>query len=206
MLNLDKEYYEKGYKLIAGCDEAGRGCLCGPVIAAAVIFPCGYTNFKINDSKQLTEKQREELYKIILSDALYIGIYEVEPSEIDEINIYMASKKAMIESLNQIDYEFDCVLTDAMAFKYKNADVFPIIKGDAKSLSIAAASILAKVTRDRLLEEYSYIYPKYLFNKHKGYCTKKHLEIIKKEGIIKGFYRESYQPVRDILFPPLKLF
>ncbi len=207
MLDLEKEYYKKGFKIIAGCDEAGRGCLCGPVIACAVIFPKDYKNELINDSKKLTPKKREELYNVILKDALAIGICAIEADEIDKINIYEASRKAMIESLKQIDnYKIDCILTDAMPLKLNDLESIPIIKGDAKAISIAAASIIAKVTRDRLLDEYSYIYPDYKFENHKGYSTKKHIELINKYGVIKGFYRESYSPVRDILYPPLKLF
>ncbi len=207
MLDLEKDYYKEGFKIIAGCDEAGRGCLCGPVIASAVVFPSNYQNELINDSKKLTHKEREKLYNIIVKDALAIGICAIEAQEIDEINIYEASKKAMLESLKQIDnIEIDCVLTDAMPLTYKNIKAIPIIKGDAKALSIAAASIIAKVTRDRLLDEYSYIYSEFEFNKHKGYCTKKHQEIMSKYGIIKGFYRESYTPVKNILYPPITLF
>ncbi len=207
MLDLEKNYYKEGFKVIAGCDEAGRGCLCGPVVASAVVFPSDYKNEFINDSKKLTHKEREKLYNIIIKDALAIGICAIEAQEIDEINIYEASKKAMLESLKQIDnVKIDCVLTDAMPLKFKEINAISIIKGDSKALSIAAASIIAKVTRDRLLENYSYIYPKFEFNKHKGYCTKKHQEIMSKYGIIKGFYRESYAPVKNILYPPITLF
>jgi len=206
MLDLEKEYYSDEINIIAGCDEAGRGCLCGPVIAAAVIFPKNYHNELINDSKKLTPKIREKLYEIILKDALEVGVGIVEAQEIDRINIYAASRKAMLMALSQLNNKVDLVLTDAMPLKFNDSKVEPIIKGDAKSLSIAAASIIAKVTRDTILDKYSFIYPKYEFDKHKGYCTKKHLEVIEKYGIIKGFYRESYAPVRKILYENIKLF
>ncbi len=207
MLDLENEYYKAGYKVIAGCDEAGRGCLCGPVIASAVVFPIGYKNNLINDSKKLTPKKRDELYNVILKDALAIGICAIEADEIDKINIYEASKKAMIESLKQINnVNIDCILTDAMPLEFNNLKSVPIIKGDSKALSIAAASIIAKVTRDRLLDNYSYIYPDYKFNKHKGYSTKLHVELINKYGIIKKFYRETYSPVKEVLYPKITLF
>lgn len=206
MLDLEKEYYSDEINIIAGCDEAGRGCLCGPVIAAAVIFPKNYHNELINDSKKLTPKIREKLYEIILKDALEVGVGIVEAQEIDKINIYAASRKAMLMALSQLNNKIDLVLTDAMPLKFNDSRVEPIIKGDAKSLSIAAASIIAKVTRDTILDKYSFIYPKYEFDKHKGYCTKKHLEVIEKYGIIKGFYRETYAPVRKVLYENIKLF
>ncbi len=206
MLDLEQSFYNEKINFIAGCDEAGRGPLCGPVVAAAVIFDKEYHNDLINDSKKLTIKKREELFEIIKKDALAYGIAIIDPLIIDQINIYEASRLGMIEALKKIDHPIDLILTDAMPLKFKDNEVKPFIKGDAKALCIAAASILAKVTRDKIMDEYDKLYPEYNFKKNKGYPTKEHLKIIKERGIIKGLYRESYKPVKDILYPPIKLF
>lgn len=199
MLDLEKEYYSEKVKVIVGVDEAGRGPLCGPVVAAACILPKGYHNEHINDSKKLTEKKREIAYQEIINDALAYGVGIVDAKRIDEINIYQATKEAMSNAINQINISYDLILTDAMKLENQKVEVVPIIKGDAKAESIAAASIIAKVTRDHMLEEMDKKYPQYGFISHKGYGTKKHIEAIKKFGIIKGFHRETYEPIKSMI-------
>ena len=199
MLDLEKEYYSEKVKVIVGVDEAGRGPLCGPVVAAACILPKGYHNEHINDSKKLTEKKREIAYQEIINDALAYGVGIVDAKRIDEINIYQATKEAMSKAINQINISYDLILTDAMKLDNQKVEVVPIIKGDAKAESIAAASIIAKVTRDHMLEEMDKKYPQYGFISHKGYGTKKHIEAIKKFGIIKGFHRETYEPIKSMI-------
>ena len=199
MLDLEKEYYSEKVKVIVGVDEAGRGPLCGPVVAAACILPKGYHNEHINDSKKLTEKKREIAYQEIINDALAYGVGIVDAKRIDEINIYQATKEAMSKAINQINISYDLILTDAMKLENQKVEVVPIIKGDAKAESIAAASIIAKVTRDHMLEEMDKKYPQYGFISHKGYGTKKHIEAIKEFGIIKGFHRETYEPIKSMI-------
>lgn len=203
MINMheyENELYNEGYNYIGGCDEAGRGPLIGDVVAACVVLPKDYDNPLINDSKKLTEKKREELYDIIMRDALAVGVGKVSPKEIDEINIYEASRKAMIIAYNEANKKIniDYLLTDAMPIDTLSIPVKNIIKGDAKSITIAAASIIAKVTRDRDLLMLDKKYPEYGFKSHKGYPTKKHLEAIYKYGIIEG-YRKTYKPIKDYL-------
>lgn len=180
-------------ELVMGIDEAGRGPLCGPLVVASCVLPINYHNDLINDSKKLTEKKRELLYKVIVEDALFFSIKIVEPKEIDELNIYAATKKAMSELANE--YEVKYVLTDAMPIE-DNKKVIPIIKGDAKSISIAAASILAKVTRDHIMYELDEKYPEYEYKKHKGYPTKRHIELMEQYGIF-DIYRMSYGPCKN---------
>lgn len=211
MLTFEDDFYLNGYKnkkisFIAGSDEAGRGPLCGPVVAGAVILPSTYFNNDINDSKKLSAKKREQLYIEITSNAIAYGIGIVPPSKIDEINIYNASRLAMELALAKLNHQVDLILTDYMPLKFNDVPVIPLVKGDAKARCIAAASILAKVTRDKIMEEYNKKYPEYEFDKHKGYPTKRHLEILKEKGIIKGFYRESYGPIKELLGLDLPLF
>ena len=203
MINMheyENELYNEGYKCIGGCDEAGRGPLVGDVVAACVVLPKDYDNPLINDSKKLTEKKREELYDIIMRDSIAVGVGKVSAKEIDEINIYEASRKAMIIAYNEASkkIKIDYLLTDAMPIDTLDIPVKNIIKGDAKSITIAAASIIAKVTRDRDLLKLDEKYPEYGFKNHKGYPTKKHLEAINKYGIIEG-YRKTYRPVKEYL-------
>lgn len=203
MINM-REYEDnlikEGYNFIAGTDEAGRGPLVGPVVAACVVFPKGYKNNLINDSKKLSEKKRLELYDIIYKDALSVGVGIVSAKEIDEINIYEASRKAMIKAYNEAKKKIaiDYLLTDAMPIDTLDIPVMKIIKGDAKSITIAAASIIAKVARDNMLIELDKKYPKYGFKSHKGYPTKKHIEAINKYGIFEG-YRLTYKPIKDLI-------
>ncbi len=196
LLKYEKELYEKGIKLVAGTDEAGRGPLAGPVVAAAVILPENYVLEGLNDSKKLSEKKRDMFFDIIKRDAISYGISVVSPEMIDEINIYEASRYAMNEAIRLMDVTPEYVLSDAMPLKIENN--LPIIKGDAKSLSIAAASVLAKVTRDRIMYDLDEKYPEYGFKNHKGYPTKKHIEAITEYGVINGVYRFTYKPVMDM--------
>lgn len=196
LLKYEKELYKKGYELIVGTDEAGRGPLCGPVVAAAVILPKNYKLEGLNDSKQLSEKKRDKYFEIIKKDAISYGISIVDAKTIDEINIYEASRKAMLEAISKLDVTPDFVLTDAMPLPIDNSKA--IIHGDALSLSIAAASVLAKVTRDEIMYELDKKHPEYGFKSHKGYPTKKHLENIKKYGILDN-YRLTYKPIKALM-------
>ena len=199
MLDFEEQFYNEKIKVIVGVDEAGRGPLCGPVVAAACILPRTYINERINDSKKLSEKKRELLYDEIINNALSYGVGIVDSKRIDEINIYEATKEAMHLAISQFKIDYDLILTDAMKLKDETVDVIDIIKGDAKCLRIAAASIIAKVTRDRILLDMDQKHPEYGFKSHKGYGTKKHVEAIKEHGIIDGFYRETYEPIKSLL-------
>ena len=199
MLNFEENYYTEKVNFIVGVDEAGRGPLCGPVVAACCILPKEYKNEHINDSKKLSEKKREIAYKEIIENALDYGIGIVDTKRIDEINIYEATKEAMHIAISKLKISYDLILTDAMKLQNEKVEVIPLIKGDAKCECIAAASIIAKVTRDHILEEYDKKYPQYGFNSHKGYGTKKHIEAIKQYGIIKDFHRESYEPIKSLI-------
>lgn len=193
----ERELIENGIKLIGGIDEVGRGPLVGPVVAACVILPVNYTLEGLTDSKKLTEKKRDEFYDIIMRDAISVGIGIIDEKIIDEINIYEATKKAMLESIDKLDIKPEHILIDAMKLNTSIPST-SIIKGDSKSLSIAAASVIAKVTRDRMLIELDKKYPMYDFIHNKGYPTKKHLEAINNYGIIDE-HRKSYGPVKDYL-------
>lgn len=195
MLEYENKLYDKGYKLICGIDEVGRGPLLGPVVTSAVILPVGYYNPEIKDSKKLSEKKREKLFDIITKDAVSIGIGIVDEKKIDEINIYEATKVAMKMAIDNLSIKPDYVLIDAMKLDI-DIPSNSIIKGDAKSESIAAASIIAKVTRDRMIDEIDKEYPMYDLKNNKGYGTKKHLEALKEYGPCK-YHRYSYSPVSD---------
>lgn len=197
LLKFEKELYDKNISLIAGVDEVGRGPLVGPVVAAAVILPKNYFLKGLNDSKKLSEKKREELYPHIINDAISYAVGIVDAKEIDEINIYEASKKAMKIAINNLSVKPEHVLIDAMPLDI-DIDNTSIIHGDALSLSIAAASVVAKVTRDKMMIELDEKYPMYGFKNHKGYPTKKHLEALKKFGVLEN-YRFTYRPVRDLI-------
>ena len=199
MLDFEEQFYNEKIKVIVGVDEAGRGPLCGPVVAAACILPRTYINEKINDSKKLSEKKREQLYDEIINNALSYGVGIVDSKRIDEINIYEATKEAMHLAISQLKIDYDLILTDAMKLKDEKVDVIDIIKGDAKCQCIAAASIIAKVTKDKILFDMDQKHPEYGFKSHKGYGTKKHVEAIKEHGIIDGFYRETYEPIKSLL-------
>ena len=205
-LDLDEQYYAQGYKFIVGCDEAGRGCLLGPVFAAAVILPQGLDSPLINDSKKLTAKKREEAYDFIVNNAIAYAVASVDADEIDEVNIYNASRLAMQRAIDKLNHDFDLVITDAMKMPNYPKPVVDVIHGDALSLSIAAASILAKVSRDRLCLELDEKYPQYNIKKNKGYGTKDHLEALKEYGPVKHLHRFSYAPVRACFIEKVKLF
>lgn len=182
MKEFDKKYLSKKVKFLAGVDEAGRGPLAGPVVAASVIFD-KKTNIKgVNDSKQLTEKQRESLFEKIISSALAYSVSIVNQNVIDEVNILNATLRAMKQSVDDLKIKPDLVLVDGNRKFQSDIPVITIIKGDSKSFSIAAASILAKVTRDRLMKNLSVQYPVYLWEQNKGYPTRQHREIIKNIG------------------------
>ena len=195
LLKYERELYEQGYKLIAGTDEVGRGPLVGPVVAAAVILPVGYSLEGLTDSKKLSEKKRDKFYDIIKRDAISYGIGVVDAKTIDEINIYEASRLAMEKAIEALDVKPDYILSDAMPLPYENSKA--IIHGDALSETIAAASVIAKVTRDAMMYELDRKHPEYDFKSHKGYPTKKHLENLEKYGILDN-YRLSYKPVKEI--------
>lgn len=205
-LTYQEQFYSDKVKLIVGVDEAGRGPLAGPVVAAAVIFARAYINKEINDSKQISEKKRKELFEIIKKDALAYGVGIVDAETIDKINIYEATKVAMKEAIKNLNHDYDLILTDAMKLENQKVEVIDIIKGDAKALPIAAASIIAKVTRDEMLNELGKQYPEYGFEVHKGYGTKKHLEALEKYGPIKKIHRFSYQPVYRSQMKQMNLF
>lgn len=178
----EKTAREKGYTVIAGTDEAGRGPLAGPVCAAAVILPEDLVIEGLNDSKKISEKKREKLYTIILEKAISYGIAFATHEEIDEINILNASQLAMRRAVAQLDPQPDLVLVDGNIARDFEMDTVPIVKGDALSMSIAAASILAKVTRDRFCMEMDEAYPAYHFAAHKGYPTKEHMDLVRELG------------------------
>ncbi len=180
MKEFDREY--KIYGTICGIDEAGRGPLCGPVVAAAVILPDEYNILYINDSKKLSETKRVEVYKEIDKYAVAYGVGIVSPERIDEIKILQATYEAMRTAIHKLSVKPDILLNDAVTIPMVDIKQVPIIKGDAKSQPIAAASIVAKVTRDHLMEEYDKLYPEYGFAKHKGYGTAAHIKAIKEYG------------------------
>lgn len=180
--SYEKDKIEKGYKYVCGCDEAGRGPLCGPVVAAAVILPLDVEIEGLNDSKKLTEKKREALFDIIKEKALAYAIAEASPEEIDEINILNASMLAMRRAVEALEIKADFALIDGNCSRGFDIPTETVVKGDAKSASIAAASILAKVTRDRGCEELDKLYPQYGIAKHKGYPTKAHMDAVREFG------------------------
>ena len=179
---LENQYFAEGYSVICGTDEAGRGPLCGPVAAAAVILPEGLVIDGLNDSKKISEKKREELYGIITECALSYAIELVDNTVIDEINILNAAQLAMRRAIEGLDPKPDLALVDGNVAREFPCKAVTVIKGDAKSPSIAAASILAKVTRDRLCLEHDALYPEYGIAKHKGYPTAEHMEAVRKYG------------------------
>jgi ribonuclease HII len=179
----EKNARSKGYKMIAGMDEAGRGPLAGPVAAACVILPEDCLIEGINDSKKLSASQREKLYDVIYDKAISVGVGIVGEKIIDEINILNATKLAMKQAVSKLSVKPDLILIDAVSLDELDIEQRSIIKGDALSISIAAASIIAKVSRDRIMNEYDTAYPEYGFSKHKGYGTEEHINAIKKYGI-----------------------
>ncbi len=205
----DNYYFERklrdsGVTLIAGVDEVGRGPLVGPVVAACVILPEHFSLEGLTDSKKLSEKKREFFYDEIMKQAISIGIGIISEKKIDEVNIYEATKLAMKEAIVKCNVKPEHILIDAMPLSI-DIPTTSIIKGDFKSITISAASVIAKVTRDRMLDELDKKYPMYDFKDNKGYPTKKHLAAIEQYGIIPE-HRKSYGPVRDYLEQQLSLF
>ncbi|PKK99389.1 MAG: ribonuclease HII [Tenericutes bacterium HGW-Tenericutes-2] len=197
MYQYENELYNSGFTYIAGVDEAGRGPLAGPVVAAAVILKKGAILKYTNDSKQLTEKQRDKALIEIKENALSIGIGISSVEEIDLINIYRASREAMLSAIKQLKIKPEFLLIDAMPMEI-DIPLKSIIKGDTLSISIAAASIVAKTTRDAYMLEMDKVFPEYGFKNHKGYGTKEHLEAIQKYGIT-PIHRKTYEPVKSML-------
>lgn len=198
LYEYENKLYNLGINNIGGVDEVGRGPLIGPVVAACVVLPKGFVLEGLTDSKKLSENKRELFYDYIVKNSIY-GIGIIDADIIDEVNIYEATKLAMLEAIKKVreQVNLEHVLIDAMPLDL-DIDTTSIIKGDAKSISIAAASVVAKVTRDRMMYELDDLYPNYGFKSHKGYPTKKHIEAINKYGLIPG-YRKTYGPVKEIL-------
>lgn len=199
LYEYENKLYAQNINYIGGVDEVGRGPLIGPVVAACVVLPKDFVLEGLTDSKKLSEKKRDKFYEYIKENALAYAVGVIDPEIIDKVNIYEASKLAMIEAINEVKKQIplEHVLVDAMPLDL-DIETTSIIKGDAKSISIAAASVIAKVTRDKMMYELDKKYPEYGFSKHKGYPTKLHLEKIKELGLIEG-YRKTYGPVKEIL-------
>ena len=200
---FENELYRNGITLIAGVDEVGRGPLVGPVVACAVILPQNYILEGLTDSKKLSEKKREAFYEIIMEKAISVGVGIVDSKIIDEINILEASKLAMEKAVKNCNIQPQYLLIDGNQRINSNLPMIPIIKGDYLSQSIAAASVVAKVIRDKMMYELDEKYPQYGFKKHKGYPTKEHVESVKKHGILDN-YRFTYRPIRDLIDNELK--
>ncbi len=192
----EEKHYLEGYTAVCGCDEAGRGPLCGPVVAAAVILPRGLVIEGLDDSKKLSEKKREALYDVITEKAIAYGIAECTPEEIDEYNILNASMLAMRRAVEKLDVAADFALIDGNCSRGFTIPTETVVKGDAKSYSIAAASILAKVTRDRGCAELDREYPMYGIAKHKGYPTKDHMNAVREHGAA-PIYRRTFLKFLD---------
>ena len=197
---FEQEARRCGYRRIAGIDEAGRGPLAGPVVAAAVILPVRCRLAGVDDSKQLTEAERDRLYAVILEKAVGVGIGSADAHEIDSLNILEATRLAMRRALDNLAPAPDYLLTDAVTLPAVTVPGRPIIKGDALSLSIAAASIIAKVTRDRLMAAYHEAFPVYNFLSHKGYGTAEHLQRLARYGPC-AIHRRTFAPVRESTLP-----
>lgn len=204
LYKYEEELYDRGYKQICGIDEAGRGPLAGPICVAACILPPFLRIDGINDSKQLSSKKREELYKIIVKQALAYSIVFVSEKDVDELNIYQATKKGMLQTIEELKLKPDYVLIDAMPLGELEIPHDSIIHGDALSASVAAASILAKVSRDHYMEKMDIKYPNYGFKKHKGYGTKEHLLALEKYGPCK-IHRKTFAPVSKYFSKQLSL-
>lgn len=197
MMIYERKFNQMGYQLIAGIDEVGRGPLAGPVVAAAVILKKDSNIRNINDSKKLTANQREEIYEEIVKHSVSIGVGIIEAEEIDQLNIFQATKKAMLLSVQNLHIEPEFLLVDAMDLHTPYPSE-AIIKGDAASISIAAASIVAKVRRDQLMKNYHQKYPQYGFNRHNGYGTKEHLQALSTYGPCL-IHRKSFEPLKSMI-------
>lgn len=204
LYQYEEQLEDLGIKYIAGVDEVGRGPLAGPVVVAAVILPLNLRIKGINDSKKLSLKKRNELYKIILNEAIAVNVSFIDERVIDEINIYEATKKGMLEAISGLKIKPEHVLIDAMPLRELAIAHTSIIHGDALSASIGAASIIAKVTRDEYMDKMDIKYPNYGFKHHKGYCTKEHLEALEKYGPCE-IHRKSFAPVKKFYTKQLTL-
>lgn len=191
----ENQLREKKISFIAGIDEVGRGPLAGSVVAAAVILPENFYLLGLNDSKKISEKKREEFFDYIQANALAVGVGIVSSEVIDSVNIYQATKQAMVQALGELSVKPEHLLIDAMELDVDIPQT-SIIKGDSSSISIAAASIIAKVTRDRMMKELGEMYPEYGFQKHMGYGTKEHLRAIEEYGVLRE-HRRSFAPIKD---------
>lgn len=198
MCHYENENYLKGREYIAGVDEAGRGPLAGPVVAAAVILPKNFRLIGLTDSKQLSKQKREYFYKVIVDEAISYSVSIINNNVIDDINIYEATKQAMIDSIQQLAQKPDHVLIDAVKLDRLNISSESIIKGDQKSITIAAASVIAKETRDQLMANIHAEYPVYDFDSNMGYGTKHHIDMILKHGIT-PYHRKTFAPVRNVM-------
>ncbi len=196
MLRYEKELYQAGYQTIAGIDEVGRGPLAGPVVAAAVILPPGCKIKGLNDSKKIPKKKHQEIYQAVLDKTLAVGVGLIDNEIIDQVNIYEATKLAMKEALSKLSLKPDYLLIDAMKLDVEIPQE-SIIKGDANSLSIAAASIVAKVTRDKLMADYDKEYPGYDFAQNAGYGTKSHLQGLERNGVT-PIHRKTFEPIKSM--------
>jgi len=203
-LEYENEFRRKGYKKILGIDEAGRGPLAGPLVIAGVVLPVDFNNDEIDDSKKITDKKRRELYNVIMENALEVKVNIVDVETIDKLNILRATKEGMEEIARNVGDNCDAIFVDAVKLDNMNKPVLSLIKGDALSISIAAASIIAKVTRDDIMLELDKEYPMYDFKKNKGYGTKSHLIALEKYGITKH-HRMSYAPVYKASMPRLDI-
>lgn len=200
MYRFEERLHAQGYQAICGVDEAGRGPLAGPVVAAAVILDWAHPIVGLNDSKQLSQATRERLFSEIENHALAVGIGIVDQTTIDRINILEASRLAMMQAIRQLSIKPDAVLTDYMDLPDLSVPVLSLVKGDCRSASIAAGSIIAKVTRDRIMMEYASQYPEYGFSNHKGYPTKGHLAVLRELGPT-PIHRLSFKPVKAMSDP-----
>lgn len=198
LLEYENELYSQGLEFVAGVDEVGRGPLYGPVVASAVILPVGYHLEGLTDSKKLSPKKRDMFYDIIKENALAIGVGIKSAQVIDEVNIYEATKLAMYEAIENLSIKPEHVLIDAMKLEKLDIPFTSIIKGDSKSESIAAASVIAKVTRDRMIDEDAIKYPEYGFEHHKGYPTKAHVKAVLEHGVLEE-YRKTFEPIKSII-------
>lgn len=204
MLSYERQYYDEGAKLIAGVDEAGRGPLAGPLVIAAVVMPKEFFISGLNDSKQISASKRDKLYDEILQKALSVSVNIVSISNIDELNIYRATQQGMAEVLLHLDKQPDVALIDAMPVEVGDMKTVSLVHGDALSASIAAASIIAKVTRDRIMEKLDLLYPAYKFASNKGYGSKEHMQAIDMEGVT-DWHRRSYEPVKSLNVEAVKV-
>lgn len=204
MLSYERQYYDEGAKLIAGVDEAGRGPLAGPLVIAAVVMPQEFFISGLNDSKQISASKRDKLYDEILQKALSVSVNIVSISNIDELNIYRATQQGMAEVLLHLDKQPDLALIDAMPVEAGDIKTVSLVHGDALSASIAAASIIAKVTRDRIMEKLDTLYPAYKFANNKGYGSKDHMQAIDQDGVTE-WHRRSYEPVKSLNLEAVKV-